>query len=57
VWLALGPGRRLAGPLFEAAARRAAELEVVPLASVDRVIEPTRLPCPAPPELLRPWQL
>ena len=57
VWLALGPGRRLAGPLFQAAARRAPELEVVPLAAVDRVVEPRRLPCPAPPELLRTWQL
>jgi hypothetical protein len=55
VWLAIGPGRRLAAPLFEAAARRAGELEVVPLAAVDRVVEPRRLACPAPPELLRDW--
>ncbi len=59
VWLALGPGRRLPASLYEAAGRRAAaagaEFESVPIAAADRVIEPRRLPCPAPPELLRPW--
>lgn len=59
VWLALGPGRRLPAALFDAAGRRAvaagAEFESVPLAAADRVFEPRRLPCPAPPELLRPW--
>jgi hypothetical protein len=62
VWLALGPGRRLPTPLFDAAVRLAGGpdhhgFEVVPLAAADRVVEPRRLPCPAPPELLRPWSL
>jgi hypothetical protein len=55
VWLALGPGRRLPAPLFEAARRRAVGVEVVSVAAADRVVEPRRLACPAPPELLRPW--
>lgn len=59
VWLALGPGRRLPGPLFDAAVRLARagdhDVEVVPLVAADRLVEPRRLPCPAPPELLRPW--
>ena len=55
VWLVVGAGSRLPGPLFEAAAARAPGCEVVPAASTDRVVERRTPPCPCPPELLRPW--
>jgi hypothetical protein len=55
VWLVVGLGRRLPGPLFDAAVRLAPDVDVLPVAAVDRVVEPRRSPCPAPPELLRPW--
>jgi hypothetical protein len=55
VWLVVGAGSRLPGPLFEAAVARASECEVVPAASTDRVVERRTPPCPCPPELLRPW--
>jgi hypothetical protein len=55
VWLVVGAGSRLPGPLFEAAVARAPECEVVPAASTDRVVERRTPPCPCPPELLRPW--
>jgi len=55
VWLVVGLGRRLPGPLFDAAVRLAPDMEVLPVAAADRAIEPRRSPCPAPPELLRPW--
>jgi hypothetical protein len=55
VWLAIGTGRRLPAPLFAAVGRRVEDVETVPQALVDRVIEPRVEPCPAPPELLRQW--
>jgi hypothetical protein len=71
VWLAVGPGRRLAGPLFDAVAARVAGgggrpgafsavgnlegPELLPLPRVARIVEPRRFDCPSPPELLRPW--
>jgi hypothetical protein len=67
VWLVVEVGRRLPGPLFDALVARvtapagpgrALDLldapEVVPVAAVERVIEPRRVDCPVPPELLRP---
>jgi hypothetical protein len=55
VWLVVGTGSRLPAPLFDAAAARAPEAEVVPAAATDRLVEARSLPCPCPPELLRPW--
>jgi len=54
VWLLVAVGRRLPGPLFDAAVSRtgAAIGEVVPIEGIDRVIEPRQVPCPCPPELL-----
>lgn len=63
VWLTVGVGRRLPQPLFEAVRRRLfpegadpwlACAEMVDVALIDRAIEPVRVGCPAPPELLRP---
>jgi hypothetical protein len=59
VWVLLAVGRRLPGPLFDAVAARVGRdadpgAEVVALDHVERVIEPRSLPCPCPPELLRP---
>jgi hypothetical protein len=56
VWLVVAVGRRLPGPLFDAVVTRLGGTtgEVVPLRAVDRIIEPRRVPCPCPPELLRP---
>jgi hypothetical protein len=64
VWALVAVGRRLPGPLFDAVATRARRVaagrspdlgvEVVGFDHVDRVVEPRRLPCPCPPELLRP---
>lgn len=56
VWLVIAVGRRLPGPLFDALVARLGGTtgEVVPLRAVDRVVEPRRVPCPCPPELLRP---
>jgi hypothetical protein len=63
VWLTVGIGRRLPQPLFEAMRRRLfpagvdpwlACAEMLDVALVDRVIEPVRVGCPAPPELLGP---
>ncbi|HEY8527783.1 MAG TPA: hypothetical protein VIL48_22645 [Acidimicrobiales bacterium] len=53
VWLVVGPGARLPGPLFEAAAARAPDCEVLPVSVTDRLVEPRSVPCPCPPELLR----
>ena len=55
VWLVVGTGRRLPAALFAAVGRRVEDVETVPQALVDRVIEPRVEPCPAPPELLRQW--
>ncbi len=52
LWLVVGVGRRLPGPIFDSLVARAATGEVLPVASVDRVVEPRRVPCPCPPELL-----
>lgn len=56
VWLVVAVGRRLPGPLFDALAARvgAAVGEVVPIDGIDRIVEPRQVPCPCPPELLRP---
>jgi hypothetical protein len=55
VWLLVAVGRRLPGPLFDALVTRAgtAAGEVLPIAGVDRIVEPRQVPCPCPPELLR----
>jgi hypothetical protein len=55
VWLVVGVGSRLPAPLFDAAAARAPEAEVVPASATDRLVEARPIPCPCPPELLRPW--
>jgi hypothetical protein len=55
VWLVVGAGSRLPAPLFDAAAARAPEAEVVPTSATDRLVEARSGPCPCPPELLRPW--
>jgi hypothetical protein len=56
VWLLVAVGRRLPGPLFDALATRvgATTGEVVPIDGIDRIVEPRHVPCPCPPELLRP---
>jgi hypothetical protein len=54
VWLVVGVGRRLPAPMFDAVAARAPRGELVSTDQVDRVIEPRSMPCPCPPELLRP---
>jgi hypothetical protein len=55
VWLLVAVGRRLPGPLFDALGTRAgaAAGEVLPIAGIDRIVEPRQVPCPCPPELLR----
>ena len=55
VWLLVAVGRRLPGPLFDALVTRAgpAAGEILPIAGVDRIVEPRQVPCPCPPELLR----
>lgn len=60
VWLVIDVGRRLPGPLFDVVVRRASApsrgvdpVEVVPVSEAERVIEPRRIDCPVPPELLR----
>jgi hypothetical protein len=55
VWLLVAVGRRLPGPLFDALVTRAgmAAGEVLPIAGIDRIVEPRQVPCPCPPELLR----
>ncbi|HKE76610.1 MAG TPA: hypothetical protein VKB57_23535 [Acidimicrobiales bacterium] len=55
VWLVVDVGRRLPKPLFEALVRRApAGCEQLAPALAERVVEPRRVACPVPPELLRP---
>ncbi|MGH9234199.1 MAG: hypothetical protein ACRD0R_12785 [Acidimicrobiales bacterium] len=56
VWLVVDVGRRLAPGLFDTlVARAGAEgVEVVACTEAERAIEPRRLACPVPPELLRP---
>jgi hypothetical protein len=56
VWLVVAVGRRLPGPLFDALVTRvgAPAGEVVPIERIDRIVEPRQVPCPCPPELLRP---
>ena len=60
VWLVIDVGRRLPGPLFDVVVRRASApsrgvepVEVVAASEAERVIEPRRVDCPVPPELLR----
>jgi hypothetical protein len=54
VWLVVDVGRRLPRPLFEALLRRApAGAEVLATSDAERVIEPRRIACPVPPEMLR----
>lgn len=54
VWLVVDVGRRLPRPLFEALVRRSPpELEVLAVSEAERVVEPRRIACPVPPELLR----
>jgi hypothetical protein len=54
VWLVVDVGRRLPKPLFEALVRRSADdCELLPPSVAERVVEPRRIPCPVPPELLR----
>lgn len=65
-WLVVGVGRRLPAALFDVATARASAtgvpgatgrssppVEVVGVAATGRVVEPRRLDCPVPPELLR----
>ena len=56
VWLVVAVGRRLPGPLFDALVTRvgAPAGEVIPIEGIDRIVEPRQVPCPCPPELLRP---
>ena len=56
VWLLVAVGRRLPGPLFDALVTRvgAPAGEVLPIDGIDRIVEPRQVPCPCPPELLRP---
>ena len=56
VWLVVAVGRRLPGPMFHSLVARVggSRGEVVPLDGIDRVVEPRKVPCPCPPELLRP---
>jgi hypothetical protein len=56
VWLVVDVGRRLAPGLFDTLVARAgaAGVEVVACTEAERAIEPRRLACPVPPELLRP---
>ena len=56
VWLLVAVGRRLPGPLFDALATRvdATTGEIIPSDRIDRIVEPRHVPCPCPPELLRP---
>jgi hypothetical protein len=60
VWLVIDVGRRLPGPLFDVVVGRASApsrgvepVEVVAAAEAERVVEPRRVDCPVPPELLR----
>lgn len=65
VWLVVDVGRRLPAPLFEALVARAGRpqgpgtgrpqpaVEVVATGTAERVVEPCRIDCPVPPELLR----
>lgn len=63
VWLVIDVGRRLPPGLFDVVVARAARapldvwsspVEVVAIAEAARVVEPRRIDCPVPPELLRP---
>lgn len=63
VWLVVDVGRRLPPALFTALVERASHarpggappaVEIVAVDAADRVIEPHRVDCPVPPELLRP---
>ncbi len=54
VWLVVEVGRRLPRPLFNALVRRSPpECEQLGFGEAERVIEPRRIDCPVPPELLR----
>ena len=54
VWLVVDIGRRLPKPLFEALVRRSpTECEQLAPSLAERVVEPRRIGCPVPPELLR----
>ena len=63
VWLVIDVGRRLPPGLFDAVVARAGRgpqdawsspAEVVAIGEAERVVEPRRIDCPVPPELLRP---
>ncbi len=57
VWLVVDVGRRLPAPLFDALVAGAGagpDVEVVACAEAERAVEPRRVACPVPPELLRP---
>jgi hypothetical protein len=63
VWLVVDVGRRLPNRLFDVLVARAERVdragggrpavEVLPTAAAERIVEPRRLDCPVPPELLR----
>lgn len=60
VWLVVEVGRRLPGRLFDVVVGRAAaapgasgRVEVVAIGEAERVVEPRRVDCPVPPELLQ----
>ncbi len=62
VWLVVDVGRRLPPALFDALVARSSRarpdarldaVEVVAVSEAERVIEPRRVDCPVPPELLR----
>jgi hypothetical protein len=52
VWAGVEVGRRLPEPLFLAMRRRVPELDTIKATDVDRRVEPVRIGCPCPPELL-----
>jgi hypothetical protein len=56
VWLVVDVGRRLPPGLFDTLVARAGAdgVEMVACTEAERTIEPRRLACPVPPELLRP---
>ena len=66
VWLVVEVGRRLPGPLFDVVTARASTarssgptgrrhvpVELVAVSEAERVVEPRRIECPVPPELLK----
>lgn len=54
VWLVIDVGRRLPKRLFDALVRRSpGDCEELAFREAERVVEPRRIDCPVPPELLR----